>query len=126
MVKGIIRNVFDLGFYRDDPQIYLGGGLSWKQIAWDVISWLLLSLGIFLRQGLDLTPLSWTLERLNWGAFLASVVIALAVFRFFMKRFNRSRPVPGFEHVAAPFAFGFFLDLATLSALKLSAKLFAT
>jgi hypothetical protein len=122
MVKGIIRNLFDLGFYPDPTRsVYLGGELSWKHIAWDIVSWLSLSFGIFLRQGLVLAErLDWTLERLSWGVFLASVVVGLAVFRVFMKWFNRHRPKPGLVHIASPFAFGFFLNLAALSLFRIA------
>ena len=71
--------------------------------------------GIFLRKGLLITELNWLGGRLTLRAFLAAAVIALATFSPFMRWFSKSRPTFGFEHFAAAFGFGFFLDLATLA-----------
>lgn len=112
---------FDLGFM--PPSVYpdLPLALGAKQPSrrqrnlWQVASWMAVTFGIFLRKGLVITELSWLGGRLTLKAFLAAAVIALATFRPFMRRFNKSRPTFGFEHFAASFGFGFFLDLATLA-----------
>lgn len=130
MVKEILRVLFDLGFYPEprglDGPLYLGRGakLSRKQVMWDIVCWLLSALGIFARQGLNLVALDWDLSRLKPGVFVASAVVSLAIFPWAMRWINRRRPRPGLAQVAMPFAFGFFLDLASISVLRFSGKVF--
>lgn len=124
MVRELFLRVLDLGFFSGPKEIteplYLGppGKLSKKQIIWDIICWVLVGMGMFLRQGLDVENMEWKPERLTFGAFLASVVISFALFPWFMRWFNKRRPAPGVEHIATPFAFGFFLDLAAATIWK--------
>jgi hypothetical protein len=125
----MLRQLFDLGFYPQPPdperptlgheRPKLGKSLALARVAWDIACWILLALGIFLRQGLEFQPLSWRVERLTVGSFAASVVISLAVFPMLMRSLNRRRPRAGLLHVAVPFAFGFFLNLASVSVYRL-------
>ena len=105
--------------------LMLGGGHTKKtrRVTWEVVAWLLVASGIFLRQGLSLPQVAWNLDRLTPGSFLASVVISLAFFPSFMRWMNRKRPQPGVAHVATPFAFGFFLDLTALALLRMVPQL---
>lgn len=130
MAPSTLNKFFDLGFYpeRADRKLplQLGGSPKtkppWSNLSWQIGAWLLVALGIFARQGMQFPPIAWKITQLTWGAFLGSVIIGLAVFPWFMRRVNKKRPRPGLEHVALPFAFGFFLDLttvATFSAFKL-------
>jgi hypothetical protein len=119
MFRQVLSGIFDLGFYPEPREKLLLGkkkSLTFAQIAWDVTCWILLALGIFLRQGLQIQDLSWRVERLTAGSFAASLVISFALFSMLMRRFNKRRPRPGLLHVTVPFAFGFFLDLAKVSA----------
>ena len=49
-----------------------------------------------------------------------SVVIALAVFPWLMRKLTKIRSKPGLEHIATAFAFGFFLDLAKVALIAAS------
>jgi hypothetical protein len=93
-----------------------------SKLAWEISAWVLVSLGIFIRQGIDIPALAWHIDHLSLGAFLASVAIALAVFPWFMRWFNKKRPKPGIEHIGTVFGFGFFLDLAKVSVFTISAS----
>ena len=116
-----VAKFFDLGFMPPsaDPDVPLMLGSKQpsrrQRNLWQVVSWMAVTCGIFLRKSLVITELSWLSGRLTLKAFLAAAVIALATFRPFMRWFNKSRPTFGFEHFAASFGFGFFLDLATLA-----------
>jgi ABC-type amino acid transport system permease subunit len=101
------------------PPLMLGGKKS--TLPWEIAAWLLLAGGIFSRQGLDFPRLVWKLSNVSSGALVASLVVALAVFPMMMRWLNRRRRRAGFEHITAPFAFGFFVDLAVLAAAKIPA-----
>lgn len=117
-----VAKFFDLGFMpaSTDPDVPLMLGKRQpsrrQRDLWQLASWIFVTCGIFLRKGLVITELSWMSDRLTLKAFLASSVIALAIFRPFMRWFNKRRPRFGFEHFAASFGFGFSLDLATVAA----------
>jgi len=120
MLSQLFVGIFDLGFYPTASQMEgrptLGtNNLTFAQFAWDITCWILLALGIFLRQGLEIQSLSWRAEHLSAGSFTASLVISFALFPMLMRRLNRRRPRPGLLHVTIPFAFGFFLNLASVS-----------
>src|SRR6516225_4436584 len=112
MLRQLFVGILDLGFYPTSPQMQgrptLGTNvLTLAQFGWDITCWILLALGIFLRQGLEIQNLSWRVERLSAGSFTASLVISFALFPMLMRRLNRRRPRPGLLHVTIPFAFGF-------------------
>jgi hypothetical protein len=117
-----VAQFFDLGFTpaSNEPATTLMLGsrrpTHFQRNLWQLVSWLFLTCGIFLRKGLAITDLSWVGNKLTLGAFLASAVIGLAIFRPFMRWITKSRPKFGFEHCAASFGFGFFLNLAVVAA----------
>ncbi len=115
--------LFDLGFYPNAEQTSVRTALGEKKlgrkrILRGLLSWLVLGLGIFVRQGLEFPPIKWNIANFTLGTFLGALVIALAVFRPAMKWLNDRRPFPSFEHIATPFGIGFFLDLAALAGEK--------
>ena len=118
-----IRKHFALGFLPDAARVPLALGKPSKssaaRIRWDLVTWGLLAVGIFIRQGMVLPALDWKIQRLTLGSFLASAAISLAILPMFMRWVNRKRAKPGLAHVATPFAFGFFLDLTRVSVLTL-------
>jgi hypothetical protein len=122
---------FDLGFRQPDeqaaqnrprradgkPPLILGRSKS--TLPWQLAAWLTLACGIFARQGLALPVLVWKLENVSPGAAIAAIVVGLAVFPMMMRWLNRYRQRAGLEHIASPFAFGFFLDLAIVEAARI-------
>jgi hypothetical protein len=73
-------------------------------VPWQTVQWLLITLGIWIRQGLfnggvDLT------------SFIVSATVAFAVYPGALRFLEKRRPQPGLEHVALPFSLGFFFDL---------------
>src|SRR5579864_2065414 len=125
MLTEKLSTFFNLGFEAPSPSpavpLMLGGNRPNRRqrLLWEAACRLLVTSGIFLRKALVLADLSWAGGNLTPGAFLASAVIALAVFPPFMKWFNQRRPSVSLEHFATAFAFGFFLDLAALAAHKI-------
>jgi hypothetical protein len=101
---------FDLGF---TLPLQLGA----KQWAWEITAWVAVAAGMFLRQALNLPQLDWDTTKLDIGAFLAALVVGLAVFPPMMRWLNRRQRKVGLEHIALPFAFGFFLNLVSLATL---------
>ena len=121
-----LANFFDLGFsppgHRDKPAndgLWLGPKKS--KMSKDILAWTAVAGGIFARQGLTFPPPSWNLSNLSIGVGTASIVLALACFPMAMRWINGRRQVVGLNVVALPFAFGFFLDLASLAAVKIPA-----
>jgi Kef-type K+ transport system membrane component KefB len=124
MLTEKLADYFSLGFdtpSSSDIPLKLGKKRrgSRTNLLQELACWLLLTCGIFLRKALMLVDLNWVDASLTPRAFLASAVIALAVFPPFMRWFNRSRPRPTLESLATAFAFGFFLNLAALAAHKI-------
>ncbi|HVB38657.1 MAG TPA: hypothetical protein VND92_08980 [Vicinamibacterales bacterium] len=94
-----------------------------RRLPLELTTWLALAGGIFVRQNLDLANGSWTLAHASASGFGYSIVIALAVFPYAMRLITAGKPRPGLEVLAFPFSFGFFLDLARLSAVTWLPKL---
>ena len=133
---GALARHFDLGFASDRPsrsgvvatdapggpdvsvRLPLGGNSRARAASWAFAAWLSLGCGIFLRQGLQLDSMSWQLQKLNYGAVAASLVIALAVFPPAMRWLNSKRRRPGVELLLAAFSVGFLLNLAALASLQ--------
>lgn len=132
MIKDKIQNFFSLGFAVEPEApkrpLMLGkkGKGRKRKLVWEVAAWLLVACGIFLRKALDVKHLDIVLSQMTVTAFLASAIIALATLPLLMRWLNRRRPKVGLEHIATPFAYGFFLDLAAVSALKFVPKVFGS
>jgi hypothetical protein len=129
MVSNKLRDYFSLGFELKSagepaPNVPLMLGKKRpsrrEEVLWEIACWLLLTLGVFFRKAIAIATLGWVQGNLTLGAFLASAVIALAVFPPFMKWFNRRRPGANLENFTTAFAFGFFLDLASVAAHKIA------
>lgn len=86
-----------------------------KKLAVEFCFYLVLALGIFIRQNMDVVNMAWTMDNLNWGAFTVSLVIGLVVFPRAMRRIKRDRPDSILELIAWPFGFGFLVDLSRLA-----------
>jgi hypothetical protein len=87
-----------------------------RQIGLELGAWLLLALGIFVRQNISVPELAWSPANLSWGGLALSLIVGAAVFPWAMRAVNRLRPAPGLEMLLIPFSFGFFLDLVALAA----------
>jgi hypothetical protein len=129
MLTDKLGNYFSLGFESKSvgtpaPNVPLMLGKKHpsrrEELLWEIACWLLLTLGVFLRKAIVIATLGWDRGNLTLGAFLASAVIALAVFPPFMKWFNHRRPGASLGNFATAFAFGFFLDLASVAAHKIA------
>ena len=78
---------------------------------WDLYSWFALTLGIFLRAGIQLPNLVWKVDALTWRSFLAALVVSFAAFGSFMRWLNKGGKRSGLQLFSAPFTFGFVLSL---------------
>jgi hypothetical protein len=103
------RYFTNLEFYPTDTR--LGPRIQARRVLSVGGAYLLLSLGIFARQIIDLPAIRFAPEQANTSVLAASFIVALAVFPPFMRWINIHRPVPGIEHILAPFTVGFFLNL---------------
>jgi len=104
------RYFLNFGFY---PQVVeLGGTAEAKRGIWTLISYAMLSGGIFCRQCISLIPrpLKFELANLQGSVLVASLIIGLALLPPWMRWLNRRRIQPGWEHVLWAFSFGFFVD----------------
>lgn len=123
-----IRSHFDLGFAparSDDvagaPPLWLGRRRN--GLGLELAVWLLLAIGVFVRQCLTFPPIEWNLGHVSMGSALGSLAIALAVFPAAMRWLNRRRRTLNMEHFSMAFAFGFFLDLVVVAGLKVPESL---
>lgn len=100
--------------------VLLGSGAlrRWvpKRLGLELGSWVLLALGIFVRQNIAIPELAWSPANLSLAGLLVSLVVAAAVFPWAMRAANRLRTGPGLEMLLVPFSLGFFLDLAAVAA----------
>ncbi len=117
------KKVFDLGFYtyilpspppgaHTSTMAFLSAKQvkSAKDLAWDIVCWLILTGGIFSRQALVFgnNGIGFDGTRITLSAFFASLCVGLALFALFMRWINRRKPQRGLLHVAVPYGFGFF------------------
>ncbi len=135
----ILRKVLDLGFYTEVLEQRAGNqaapaiahlrtrkirtGADW---AWEIACWLLMAIGIFTRQAMVLgSHVDFDMTRFSIRIFLASLVLALAVFAPFMKWLNKKSARRGLLKIALPFGFGFFAG-STTNGLAYAGKFFFT
>ena len=108
------RYFLDLGFY--PGQIEFGGGLPRKRLIWSVAVYLLLFVGLFSQQCIDLTkvPIKFSINNVQGDVLAGSAVVAIALFPVFMLWFNNKlNKEPSWEHVLWAFSFGFFVNLSS-------------
>jgi RsiW-degrading membrane proteinase PrsW (M82 family) len=117
-VNRIARYFLDLGFY--PSEIEFGTGLPWKRLAWSLAAYVLLFMGLLAQQIIDVTrpPFRLSVDKLDTSVFLASAVVAVALFSLFTHWFNSKREQPSWEHVIWAFSFGFFVHVASSSLVK--------
>src|SRR5579883_1157035 len=122
----ILRNIYHV-FPDDDAvtekPLLLGKRekkpISHAKLIWDWIYLVLMALGIFVRQGIDVAHLSLNSHGYTWVSFAISLVIAVAVYpcitiyhgamKWALKRSAPGGPLA----IAVPFSLGFFLNLLT-------------
>jgi hypothetical protein len=106
-----LKNYFlNLGFY--PAVVELGGDIQSKRILWTLMSYLVLSSGIFCRQCISLSPppLNFQTGNLHGSVMAASFILGLALLPPCMRWLNRKRIEPNWEQVLWSFSFGFFVD----------------
>ncbi|MGA7634369.1 MAG: hypothetical protein WCB11_26695 [Terriglobales bacterium] len=108
----IARYFLDLGFY--PSQIEFGTGLPRKRLAWSLAAYCLLFMGLLAQQVIDVTkaPIRVSLDKLDTSVFVASAVVAVALFPLFTHWFNSKRKQPSWEHIVWAFSFGFFVHVS--------------
>jgi hypothetical protein len=137
------RGFFDLGFRGPDGTLQGGGGFDLPQggggaksdlpplilgrgepstLKWQAAAWVALAAGIFVRQGLQLAAPFWTFANVKVATMVLSLVVALAILPALMRSLNQRWRRPRLAHIAAPFVFGFLLDLALGAVAKLAAS----
>lgn len=85
-----------------------------KRWILEVIFYISLTLGIFVRQNFDLRGMRWSAAHFSVGGFTASCMVALAIFPYAMRKIAGFKAKPGLELLSWPFSIGFFLDAARL------------
>ena len=111
-VNRVVRYFLDMGFY--PGEVELGRDLQRRRLTLAITSYALLCLGLFCRQCIDIRkePLEFSFANLRWGIFIASLVVAVAIFAPFTSWFNKKFRDPSWEHVMWAFSFGFFVNLS--------------
>jgi hypothetical protein len=110
----VVRYFLDLGFY--PGEVELGTGLQRKRLAWLITVYVLLFLGLSCRQWIDLKqePVKFSVANLQLGVFVASAVVAIALFPPFTAWFNKRFRKPSWEQVMWAFSFGFLVNLSNV------------
>jgi hypothetical protein len=110
------RYFLDLGFY--PTEIELGQGLARRRIAWSIVAYTLLFVGLFAQQTIDVKSVPARVHRPDVSVLLVSIVVSLALFPPFTHWFNSKLKVPSWEHVLWAFSFGFFFPFSVDGVLK--------
>ena len=113
LASRVSRYFLDLGFY--PGQIEFGTGLPRKRLIWSIAAYVLLFLGLFSHQCIDLSrkPIEFSPSNVRLTVLAASALVAIALFPAFVYWFNQKRKQPSWEHVLWAFSFGFFIDLSS-------------
>lgn len=114
-----MRYFTNLEFYPDRTE--LGSGLQRRRNWLCALMYVLLSLGIFAQEAVDVTTASF--REVHWTTLGASFVIGLALLPPVIRWVNRRRKTPSIEHVLAAFSVGFFVDLSSKGILSHTSKL---
>ncbi len=90
------------------------GGNGPKRFWWTIFVFVLLALGIYVKQNMVLLPtVTFNGDHMDWHVALGAVFVALALFPFFMRTFNKLFPNPSLWHALFAFSIGFFSDLSS-------------
>lgn len=104
-----LRYFTNLEFYADTTE--LGSGTQTRRNWLTAFMYMLLSLGIFAQEAVDIASVSF--KPVHWATLGASFVIGLALLPPLIRWLNRKRRVPSLEHVLTAFSVGFFIDLSS-------------
>ena len=132
--SSFLGKIFDLGFYTEllekppfdvmstGTMMYSYSELATmkpkkqktsRDLAWEVGCWLLLALASFLLEATSLSNgLAFDIARVSPQVFLASTILALALFGPFMRWLNKQRTGRGLLKIALPLGFGFLAAIA--------------
>jgi hypothetical protein len=111
MANPKFRYFTNLDFLWD--QYTYGPSAQTKRRILTALSYVLLSLGLFTRQITNFPEVEMRSEKIHWSVLIASFLIGLALFPPIMRRLNRSRRKPSWEHALTAFSIGFFVDLSS-------------
>jgi uncharacterized membrane protein YczE len=114
-----MRYFTNLEFYADRTD--LGSAFQRRRNWLVVLMYVLLSLGIFAHEAIDIQSVSF--KSVRWGTLGASCVIGLALLPPIIRWLNKRRKEPSFEQVLAAFSVGFFVDLSSKGILAQIPKL---
>jgi hypothetical protein len=89
-----------------------GPNLARRRELLTLMSYVLLSLGLFARQITSFPHVDINFTNLRWPVLAASFIIGLALFPPIMRFVNKRRQKPGIEQAITAFGVGFFVDLA--------------
>src|SRR5260370_31627321 len=103
------RYFLALGFYQG--QIEFGGGLPRKRLIWSIASYLLLFLGLFCQQCIDISkvPIVFSVSNFQGKVLAGSAAVGHALFPVFAHWFNKKREKPSWEPILLSLSFWFFV-----------------
>lgn len=114
MLNQVVKHFFDLGFYpAADDDFHLGPPnlkLFILRTLWELLVYLLLSIGILCREMLRFEPLRLDISLLSWPTTAAAFVVGSIPFPTIMRRLTKRKPKGGVSHVLVPFAYGLSFD----------------
>jgi uncharacterized membrane protein YczE len=89
----------------------MGSGLNRRRKLLTLLMYILLSLGIFGHEAVNLAPVSF--RHVEWSTLGASFVVGFALLPPVMRWINRRKRKPSWEQVITAFSIGFFIDLSS-------------
>ena len=114
-----MRYFTNLEFYPDRTE--LGPGLQSRRNLLTGLMYMLLSLGIFAHEAVNISPVSF--RPVHWSTLGAAFVIGLALLPPAIRWINGRKHNPSWEQVLTAFSVGFFIDLSSKQVLALIWKL---
>src|SRR5271157_5691703 len=104
-----MRYFMNLEFYPDRTE--MGPGLQNRRNVLVVLMYVLLSLGIFAHEAVNLSPVSF--RPVHWSTLGASFVMGVALLPPAIRWINGRKRKPSWEQVLTAFSIGFFIDLSS-------------
>ncbi len=104
-----MRYFTNLEFYADRTD--LGSALQRRRNWLSVLMYVLLSLGIFAHEAVNIQSVSFKV--VHWTTLGASFVIGLALLPPIIRWLNKRRKEPSLEQALTAFSVGFFVDLSS-------------